>query len=512
MASRIGLAALVARFPDFDRGLVEGIWEACDGCEGECVTQLKSFGAKDVSVTAAAASAAAPPPAASLSAGPASTAPPLGMGSPETSESGSASAGQVSRQPTSDVFTGGGAWTYDMDAALASGEEKVAIEQRVRNEEMMHHRMKDIQLAFKADREFDAAVAAQRKLGPQSARGYTLNFSSVCGSTPHAEKCFKAMLENERKHCGEFVCFYHSYSFAALIYEVQSCLSRVVYGLPDDFAPMPRLHKAPFKGKPHVKALVDSFKSMSGQDHNPSFREVAISVSMSLGSPSSEAPPMQCFVNGYSCTDLSFHGVLQSMLTGLGASTAEADTMIRAADALSSKCGLVGNYSVPGEHGMSSRGGHLPGHMLQIFVRSDCVDDVAYGSHAYGVWRDDANPLSSYMLQPKAPDGQARVFWHPSLFTDPKRTRVYHFAADPLASSKRAELQKGLAEILRPLLGDARAVVKTFRFVEGQSLEHDAPPSAAAVGTAAPVAAEEPIYMDRPRSYPTKTKGKVSKK
>ena len=129
------------------------------------------------------------------------------------------------------------------------------------------------------------------------------------------------MLAREQQHHGDFICFYHSYSFAALLYECQSEIARTVYGLPSDFAPLPRLLHEPYHTCPTMHDLKHTFQNgMSGQDHHPAFRAVAISASCSLNAFGSEAPPLNCFQHGYSCSDLSFRGLLDNLLRTLSVS------------------------------------------------------------------------------------------------------------------------------------------------------------------------------------------------
>ena len=108
--------------------------------------------------------------------------------------------------------------------------------------------------------------------------------------------------------------------------------------------------------------------------------------------------------------------------------------------------------------------------MLQIFIRTDCVDDVAYGSHAMGVWDDTLNPPSSALRQKKSPDGQARIFWHPSLFLDPTKCKVYHYSANPKSHGQnRLAMQKELEVALAPVLGTVHGALKAFHGIEGRS-------------------------------------------
>ena len=142
-------------------------------------------------------------------------------------------------------------------------------------------------------------VAAQRKFGPQSLRKRKKDFGPVVSNDPHGRKCFDRMLDNEKTFCGE-VCallplhrtrnaasspprgshrcfapralavhrppsrpplclsiralsrppqwavFYHSYSAAALLYEVQAAIANVLFRFKSRFAVLPRLLYKPF--------------------------------------------------------------------------------------------------------------------------------------------------------------------------------------------------------------------------------------------------------------------------
>ena len=70
----------------------------------------------------------------------------------------------------------------------------------------------------------------QRRLGPQSRRGSpNLNPIRDLEANPHARRCFAEFARNEAKLCGEWAAFYHSYSFAALIYEVHAAVGSVLF-------------------------------------------------------------------------------------------------------------------------------------------------------------------------------------------------------------------------------------------------------------------------------------------
>eukprot|EP01064_Diplonema_japonicum_P023290 TRINITY_DN33723_c0_g1_i1.p1 TRINITY_DN33723_c0_g1~~TRINITY_DN33723_c0_g1_i1.p1 ORF type:complete len:638 (+),score=131.67 TRINITY_DN33723_c0_g1_i1:35-1948(+) len=355
--------------------------------------------------------------------------------------------------------------------ALASGDDLKKAAHAAATSELMKASMARIERQMK---EVDKTLKErehQRKLGPQSCRGMStaeLRTALKRGdSTAHASKCFEKMLERETEHCGEYVVFYHSYSFAALMYEVQAAIAKVLYGLPDGFGALPRLLKEPFNGKPHISLLLADFSSMGQQDHDPKFRQLAISVSVSLLAPASEAPPISVFNSGYSCNDLSFHGIMTTLFKTLGLTTAQTASLISDLVTFGNKWGLSGDMYAASQSN-SSYGQGNKGHMIQMFINTAAVDDLAYASHAMGVIDDSRNPLSKSLTGKKWPDGQARIFVHPSMFLDPKQVKIYHYAADENLHRRRLQFQDELIRVLHPLLGKPENLVRAFKGVEGK--------------------------------------------
>eukprot|EP00727_Mastigamoeba_balamuthi_P009886 m51a1_g552 hypothetical protein (703) ;mRNA; r:452804-455145 len=275
----------------------------------------------------------------------------------------------------------------------------------------------------------DFKIPAQSLNGRPRARGLEGQITTAVQSATHkkwAEFCFRTMLKREQEHHGEFFVFYHSYSFASLLYEVQCVLAQAIFNLPDGFAPLPRLLTAPFHDKPILSMLVEEFSRMAGQDHDPRFRALAISTSVSLFGEDTEAPPLSNFENGYSCGDLSFRGLLEGLVTACGARGRQVQSIADAIVAIGTKYGLATSMYgsrapramvYPGATGMST------GNMLQIFVHRDLVDDVAYRAMPMGVPVNTHEKLSGTLLKGPAA-GQARVFMHPELFTDSTKARL----------------------------------------------------------------------------------------
>ena len=126
-----------------------------------------------------------------------------------------------------------------------------------------------------------------------------------------------------------------------------------------------------------------------------------------------------------------------------------------------------------------------PGHMLQIFVHRDWVNDAAYPSAPYGIYLRAEGTICNYA--DKTPvSGQARVFMHPDIFAAghakhpddlSAKSHVFHYCATPeLCSSDPAagELTRGalrdeLQLLLGELIGDVQALKRTRAAIEGHA-------------------------------------------
>merc|ERR1719231_316883 len=85
-------------------------------------------------------------------------------------------------------------------------------------------------------------VLQQQEWGPQSKRGGASQHPlGLLKDNPHAQECFAMFQKNEERLCGEWAVFYHSYSFAALIYEVHAAVGAVLFRFRSQFATLPRI-------------------------------------------------------------------------------------------------------------------------------------------------------------------------------------------------------------------------------------------------------------------------------
>merc|ERR1719174_1884962 len=237
-------------------------------------------------------------------------------------------------------------------------------------------------------------LAQQQNIGPQSKRGQAIQYQlEVLDRDPHAKQCFTEMQKNEAMFCGEWAAFYHSYSYAALIYEVQAAVAKVLFQFESQHAPLPRIDARGFTDTPDVDTLKDLYEtkfSKVKQDHHPEFRAVAISVMCSLCALGPEASPPVIFITGYSQEDLSFEDVLTNFLSGCISVSKQRIKML-AKDILfcSERHGLdVSKFG--GEGCPSGKAGHL----LQIFVKRKLVSRLAYAALPWGGVDKDREPIS----------------------------------------------------------------------------------------------------------------------
>jgi hypothetical protein len=300
----------------------------------------------------------------------------------------------------------------------------------------------------------DAAfIAAQAALGPQSKRPHksaTPKLGHAVEADDHGTYCFMRMLENEERLAGEFAVFYHSYSFAALLYEVQAAVAAVLFRFRSNFASLPRLLKAPFEDVPDAPALLKLFntKLKHTRDHDPRFRAVGICATTTLLGPDPEAPPTSVFLSGYSCGDLSFMGVLEQLLIGCSLPKAEVKELAKKIIKLSEDAGLDVM-----QFGGKPCKSHRPGHLLQIFLKRELVDRFAYAAFPYGPQDKSRTPLSATLAGNKAISGQVRICFNPSVFMRAGNARLFVYSADPTYHERRSGFQEKLRALLATLLG-----------------------------------------------------------
>lgn len=289
----------------------------------------------------------------------------------------------------------------------------------------------------------------QKRLGPQSKRGKASQnaIGKYLGGNTHAEACFKQLAANEERLCGEWAVFYHSYSFAALIYEVHAAVANLLFGFPSKYSVLPRLLAREFNDIPDSTSLIQKFNTDfvdHKRDHNPGFRKVGVSVMCSLASTGPEACLARVFVAGYSCKDVSFNRVLEKVLESCNISAQKvailAKKIVRVAETHGLDCTQFGGASCQSKHA---------GHLLQIFIRRNLVDHLCYAAAPYGYLDEERMPLSKWMDSDSSFNrGQARIVAHPKFFMEGSKVRCFVASADPTFHKSRAAFQDELCKLI----------------------------------------------------------------
>lgn len=303
---------------------------------------------------------------------------------------------------------------------------------------------------------------AQKKKGAQSLRKRKCDYGPAVSKDPHGKWCFDEMLKNEKEFCGEWVVFYHSYSCAAILYEIQAAVASVLFRFKAEFAGLPRILSHGFKHIPNAKRMLEEFPKWKDQDHNPAFKAVGLCGTSSLLAPDSEAPAKSVFLMGYSVGNLK--GVMEKLLAACGvpkpkvAATAKSILEAAATHGLDT-CGIPG-----GKKCKSGRSGH----MLQIFLRRELVDKYVYPAFAYGVpdkKRD--KPFSKYLEEDVAVEGQVRITLNPDVFLRATYARMFSYSADPTYHGNRTAFIEEVVGLLSPMLKDEEVRMKAATGIFG---------------------------------------------
>ena len=267
----------------------------------------------------------------------------------------------------------------------------------------------------------------------------------------HTAVCLQTMIENEQRRYHDSYCFYHSFSVAHLMYELNSLIATIVYDLDTTeydgeisrnldfvFPPVPRVLFKPFTVIKDVNELSNFCKSMrtDENDGSPVYQAVGLSVSTSFFSMSSEAPPVALFRNGYSANFVKFDDSMRALLKECGFELNKANHIINVINSTAKR------YNYPTGRGMSFIDERVwedraTGHMLQIFINKAIVDQYVYPSKPYG-FRKGKESMSSMMSANKT-NGQARIYITPDLFRSHEYARLYYYCADMKFSTVREE-------------------------------------------------------------------------
>eukprot|EP00927_Polykrikos_kofoidii_P012856 TRINITY_DN1557_c0_g1_i1.p1 TRINITY_DN1557_c0_g1~~TRINITY_DN1557_c0_g1_i1.p1 ORF type:complete len:558 (+),score=108.34 TRINITY_DN1557_c0_g1_i1:98-1771(+) len=305
-------------------------------------------------------------------------------------------------------------------------------------------------------------IAKQKKLGAQSLRKRPRDYGPAVSKDKHGKKCFDEMLQNEQEFCGEWVVFYHSYSCAAILYEIQAAVGSVLFRFKAEFAGLPRILAHGFKHIPNAARMLEEFPKWKDQDHNKAFKAVGLCATSSLLAPDSEAPAKSVFLMGYSVGNLK--GVMETLLEKCGVPKPKVKGLAKDILGLADKHGLD-TCGIPG--GKKCKSGRS-GHMLQIFLRRELVDKYVYPALPFGVPDPPRDlPLSKYLEDNVPIEGQVRITLNPDVFLRATYARMFTFSADPTYHENRPEFISELVGLLEPILGDEKLREKSAKGIFG---------------------------------------------
>lgn len=273
----------------------------------------------------------------------------------------------------------------------------------------------------------------------------------VLQNSEHASGCFAKMADHEKVLCEDWAVFYHTYSYAALIYELQAAVAAVLYQFPSRQSTLPRILVSDFARLPDAPALIREFRdrfSKDRMDHHPEYRAVGISAMCSLVALGPEVSTPTAFLAGFSQEDLSFTDALMKSLASCYIPQAKIKRLASEIVALSERYGL----DVSKFNGRACASGKA-GHLLQIFVHRSCLDEIAYAALPYGEL-DEARHMISDWLAGDFPTnfGQARLVANPKAFTNSDRVRMFTMSADPTFHNNRALFQESLVRLIEGAL------------------------------------------------------------
>lgn len=290
-----------------------------------------------------------------------------------------------------------------------------------------------------------------------------------------ADHCFSTMIHREQERPDHHV-FYHSYSDAALVYEVQAEVARALYNLPDAFPPLTRLLRGPYRAVTSLSELQRLFSTVHGTDHNLQYRSLVICASNSIfDDRHTEAPPLMCFQQGYSVGgEFSYRQLLGDLLRCLGLPavhlTAVLDELVTIGTKFRLPMRQYGSDNL-NHHAYGPASSTSTGHMLQIFVRKNASPSLAYASLPYGKPETSRGglPMSIDEATGRTPAcGQARLFMNPQAFVEGSDTETFHYSAirDLCSTEEARDLTRGalileLRRALAPLLGTPAALLRT---------------------------------------------------
>jgi hypothetical protein len=290
----------------------------------------------------------------------------------------------------------------------------------------------------------------QRHYGPQSRRGEASQLQlRALGHCSHARACFEQFAKREEDFMGKWAVFYHSYSSAAVLYEVHAALAGLLFGFPSAQASLPRIQMQKFRG---IDATSMKVRQRKGREPPNlgylDYDETSITAMCSLVSTGPEASTARDFVSDRKQAEEKkpYGELLETLLSGIlapkntmwknlrnggsqplsqqvsseqGGGVPKKDVsdvkkqILTLADQFRLDTSL---YVAQGTH-QGAQKAQRPGHLLQIFIRRDLVDDLAYASEPSGALDEKREPFSEWLNSDASMNhGQSRIVADPEAF------------------------------------------------------------------------------------------------
>jgi hypothetical protein len=172
------------------------------------------------------------------------------------------------------------------------------------------------------------------------------------------------------------------------------------------------------------------------------------------------------FDEGYSCKDLAFQNVLETLLEECYVPKSNVKAL--ANDII--RCSEEHGLDVSQFGGKACASGK-PGHLLQIFVKRHLVDQLVYAAQPYGPIDEERMPISQWINSNGAFSvGQARIVAHPKYFMQANCIRSFVASADPTFHRSRVSFQEELVKLLNPVLGHPSLREKAATGIYGGTL------------------------------------------
>jgi len=243
--------------------------------------------------------------------------------------------------------------------------------------------------------------------------------ADLCMNDKHMLSCFNEMLDKEKLLCGEYAVLYHSYSHAGILYEIHAALANVLFGYEWN-SPIPRLLLDPFRKVPDAKVLKDNHAKLWRTDHHMDFRNAAICGTSALLAPDQEAPPARVWKMGYHVGRID--GLFDQLLKHA--------TIPHLKEKIHALCDKY-NVRIQGHRTQNAQkfaGNPNVGKLLQIFVRRDIINDVAYGALPMGHACKLRPDLAKVLDGNNKIIGQVRICCNPRYFLKPELIKIFTYA------------------------------------------------------------------------------------